>query len=384
MRVALITSMKFGLTQFILRDVTGLMARGTDVRLFALLRGPGLYEPAADWPVTVASRWRAVSSLLSLWVKRPVSMSALAGHALRSGSLRDLAVAAQFASGVGRTDVIFAYFGDHKLFVGYYLHRILGLPLVVTVRAYELYRNPNEALFRDALAACSSVLTITEHNASVLERRFGVDPDKIQIIRQMVDLDLYAPRDVVKILIVAYFAEKKGHEVLLRALAMLDDPDVELWVVGDVNPSIVPVDVRSIADQIGVSDRVAFFGAQSGVALRSLYREADIFCLPSQPDRTGDHEGFPNVIAEAMAFGKPIVATRHAGIPEAVNRVLVEEGDAESLAEALSELINSAVLRRELGLENRTRAVEMFSHRNTDALFNALEVVAGGYRQAGS
>ena len=377
MRIALITSMKFGLTQFIFRDVQALRARGNDVRLFALHREPGLYNPLPDWPLKGGSLPRALVAAFGDVVTRPRVTMRLTGHALRRRALRDLLLAFQFRRDVEGSDVIFAYFGDHKLFVGHYLHLMTGIPLSVTVRAYELYRNPNEELFREALGACSLVLTITEYNRRELSERFGVPTEKVAIVRQIVDLEVHRPRDVVTILIVGFFAEKKGHDVLLRAVAALDDDRVELWVVGDQTPTVLRTDVRGVAAELGLEGRIAFFGAQSGVALRALYREADIFCLPSKRDRLGDQEGFPNVIAEAMAFGKPVVSTRHAGIPEAVDDAhLVDENDVDGLARVLARLVASTGERAELGTANRERAEQMFSPANTDLLESFLRQVA--------
>jgi colanic acid/amylovoran biosynthesis glycosyltransferase len=376
-QVALITSMKHGLTQFIFRDVRALRGRGVDVRLFTLHSEPGLYNPLPDWPLEVASPARAAIASFRLLVTEPRAFVTLLKHALRHRAISDFLIAAQFRSSVAHADLIYAYFGDHKLFVGMYLHRMTGVPLSVTIRAYELYRNPNERLFREALGDCVAVLTITEHNKSQLVERFGVEPERIEIVRQIVDLDTHKARDVITLLIVGFFAEKKGHDVLLKAVSLLDDPRLEVWVVGDITPTVLSTDVRAVARELGIEHQVAFFGAQSGAALRALYREADIFCLPSRKDSLGDHEGFPNVIAEAMAFGKPVVATRHAGIPEAVeDRYLVDEDDAEGLAEVLRRVIESPELRHSMGSDNRARAEEMFSPENTVRLESALRNAA--------
>ena len=78
-----------------------------------------------------------------------------------------------------------------------------------------------------------------------------------------------------------------------------------------------------------------------------------------------------------MAFGKPVVATRHAGIPEAVeDAYLVDENDAEGLAEVLRRVIGSPELRASIGSANRARAEGMFSSGNTLQLESILRQAA--------
>ncbi len=355
-RIAMVTSAKYGLTQFIYRDVDALIERGQHVRLFTLLNRPGLYNPDPEWDVVDVSPGRA--------------LLALVGLAFRV--VKDLAIASQFVKRMNDIDLLFAYFGDHKLFVAYYCKLITGLPLAVTIRAYELYRNPNPEMFVEALEACDRILTITSHNQNQLTTRFGVPEGKIEIVRQIIDLDKYRPAEKIKVLAVGFFAEKKGYDILLRAFKSMDRDDAELWIVGDWNPSIISLDVAKLVKELGLEDQVAMFGAQRGTALRALYRECDVFCLPSRTDSFGDMEGFPNVIAEAMAFGKPVVSTRHAGIPEAIDEVLVEENDVGALATALTAAIESPELRERLGVRNRRTAEQMFSPANNDRLIEVL------------
>jgi glycosyltransferase involved in cell wall biosynthesis len=298
---------------------------------------------------------------------------ALLKTAIKNRSLIDLFMATGFIHRMQDVDVIFSYFGDHKLFVGYYCKRITNIPLVVTIRAYELYMNPNTRMFVESLKHCDRIATITEHNKSLLINQFGATDSKIDIVRQIVDLDSYRLTSKIKILIVGFFAQKKGHDILFKAVKRLHRDDVELWVVGDVVSDHTRVDCRQLAKELGIESHIAFFGIQKENALKALYRECDIFCLPSRTDRHGDHEGLPNAIIEAMAFSKPVISTRHAGIPEAIDHMLVEENHVEQLAEALRLACNSAELRRRLGDRNRSVAEHLFSHANNDKLEDILK-----------
>jgi glycosyltransferase involved in cell wall biosynthesis len=368
--------MKYGLPQFVFRDIQALTHKGHEVRLFTLHNTKGLYNPAPDWPVVPLSVIRILWHYFWFILSKPLVYIDLLKTAIKNRSLVDLTIAISFVHKMQDVDVLFSYFGDHKLFVGYYCKRILGIPLAVTVRAYELYMNPNTKMFVESLKYCDRVTTITEHNKAILVKQFGVSDDKIDIVRQIVDLDSYKSTSKIKILIVGFFAQKKGHDILFKAVKQLNRDDVELWVVGDVVSDHTRVDCRQLAKELGLESRIAFFGIQKETALKALYRECDIFCLPSRTDRHGDHEGLPNAIIEAMAFSKPVISTRHAGIPEAIDHILVEENHVEQLVEALSLACDSAALRRQLGDRNRSVAENLFSHANNDKLEGILQQCA--------
>jgi glycosyltransferase involved in cell wall biosynthesis len=372
MKIALITSMKYGLTQFIFRDTEALVNKGHHVGLFTILAAKGLYNPLPEWDVHGVSWWRAVAGQLWLLLCHPLRYARLFATAVRTKSLINFIIATSFTDRMKNYDVIYAYFGDHKLFTGYYCKQITGIPLVVTIRAYELYRNPNPNMFKLALSACDQIVTVSQHNKSLLTSRFGASASHIDIVRQIIDLDAYKMERKIKILTVGFFAEKKGYDVLFKAFQQLGRDDVELWVVGDKAPDRNGIDCRQLVKELGLTERVAFFGAQGGTSLRALYRECDIFCLPSRTDRFGDKEGFPNVIAEAMAFSKPVVSTHHAGIPEVVKTFLVEENNVPSLADALHEACDSMELWPQLGKENRAEAERLFSPANNDRLVQIL------------
>ena len=115
-----------------------------------------------------------------------------------------------------------------------------------------------------------------------------------------------------------------------------------------------------------IEDKVRLHGAQTHDFVIGLMKEADIFIQHSiTVQETGDEEGLPVAILEAMALGLPVVSTYHAGIPEAVvngsNGFLVEEGDVEGMADRIIALSKDLALRAEMGTSGWNRAKERFS-----------------------
>lgn len=150
----------------------------------------------------------------------------------------------------------------------------------------------------------------------------------------------------------------KGVDTTLRALAEvgLRMPDINYVVVGDGS------DLgrhKELAAELGVADRVEFTGSVSHAQLRSCYRDCDAFVLPSAA------EGFGFVFLEAMHYAKPIIAANSGATPEVVrNRetgLLVEYGNVEQLANAISRLFQDDSLRQRLGAAGRDRLHENFT-----------------------
>jgi glycosyltransferase involved in cell wall biosynthesis len=145
------------------------------------------------------------------------------------------------------------------------------------------------------------------------------------------------------LLCVASLTPRKGHLVLLEALAGLLDLEWHLTCVGSLERD--PPTAQAVAAAIarrGLDDRVSLLGEQDEAGLAPLYDRADLFVLASF------HEGYGMVLAEALARGLPIVATKAGAIPGTVPPsagILVEPGDPAALAGALRQIMTEPALR---------------------------------------
>jgi len=132
--------------------------------------------------------------------------------------------------------------------------------------------------------------------------------------------------------------EKKGLKTALRAFAKFrrEFASAKLTIAGE-GPQLA--ELQSLTRQLQIASSVDFAGFVSQEKLRGLFYSSHLFLHPSETGFDGNQEGVPNSMLEAMSTGLPVFATRHGGIPEAVEEnvggILVEEGDYESLADAL-------------------------------------------------
>jgi colanic acid/amylovoran biosynthesis glycosyltransferase len=173
----------------------------------------------------------------------------------------------------------------------------------------------------------------------------------------------YRRGEVLTVLCCARLEPIKGQHVVLEALRLLDRRgrrDLRVVLVGDGSCRRRLQQRAAGAGWDG--DRVVFAGhlPHAGDALLRHYREADVFVHPSVTIR-GVREGIPGTIVEAMAAGLPVVATHHGGIPAVIESgregLLVDEGDAAALADALELLADDAAGRERLGRAAAARAV---------------------------
>jgi glycosyltransferase involved in cell wall biosynthesis len=222
----------------------------------------------------------------------------------------------------------------------------LGRPLIITARGTDINLIADDPLPRRMIlwAARRAFAMVTVCQA--LKDRLveiGAPADKIRVLRNGVNLALFRPGDRAAararlgldgptILSVGHLIPRKGHDIVIRAVARL--PGVRLLIAGD-GPEQAALETLSGA--LGVTDRVRFLGRLPQAALPELYGAADLLVLAS------DREGWANVLLEAMACGTAVAASDIWGTPEVVADpaagLLVRERTGEAFAGAIAQLL---------------------------------------------
>ncbi len=252
--------------------------------------------------------------------------------------------------------------------------RIAGIPALYVVNnlAYP-YRTPGRIADYpfDRMVARSVSLFVTGSNAGAIalrsvlrldESRQAVIPNAVvrgeprsspAETRRALGISAHARIAVV----VARLEPRKGHRFLFEAMTRWSGSfdDVVLVVAGDGAERAA---LAVLAESLHISDRVRLLGAHPDPW--SLYAAADVVVLPSI-----GHEDFPIVILEAMAAGRPVVATRVAGVPDqvvdGVTGYVVEPRDPGALAVAITEILGTTGRGEQMGVAGRQRYEEHFA-----------------------
>jgi len=236
--------------------------------------------------------------------------------------------------------------------------------LVVSFRGFDLTANgaseSYERLFREG----DLFLPVCERFRQKLIA-LGCEESKIQVLRSGLALSNFefTPRrrgtdEPTKLLTIARLVEKKGVAYGIEAVARLKASGhrVRYTIVGD---GPLRKDLEQRIQRLGLFEEVRLVGAQNHDDVLSMLQDAHILLAPSVTASTGDQEGIPNALKEAMAMGLPVLSTVHSGIPElvedGVSGFLVPERDVEALADRLACLLDHPELWPEMGRAGRTR-----------------------------
>lgn len=392
MRIAFVTGRFPVLSEpFILNQITGTMARGCDVTVFAVQGPPNatdkvhpdferfgleertIYPPAP--PANKSVRPAVISEALDrLAHSHPREAQALKRLASQSSTppwktlLRGAAIAER-----GPFDVIhcqFGFFADAMLQL-----RNAGVhdaAVVTTFRGGDISRYVDEQgpeIYNHTFDAGDYFLA----NCGFFRDKavaIGCPTDRIEVHGSGIDLTRFsflerrAPlQGPVQIATTGRLVEKKGIAFILDAIADLRQAgrEVHFNILGD---GPLMAELNDQATHLGIQDRVTFHGWLTQSEIIAILSHCHLFVAASVTAQNGDQDAPVNTLKEAMAMGMPVVATRHGGIPELVvdgeNGCLVPERDGPAIAAALGHLIDQRADWPKIGRAGRAAVEAQF------------------------
>jgi glycosyltransferase involved in cell wall biosynthesis len=229
------------------------------------------------------------------------------------------------------------------------------------------------ALSRWSYHQPTAVIAVSHYGLEQLIH-MGVQPQSSQVIHNGADPEIFfpiqdgavaefrkqhAPAEAQVLLTVGHVSERKGQEIVIRALPRIiqEHPTVHYWMVG------LPTQqnqLEMLAKQIGVLDHIHFLGKLSQEDLRTAYNACDLFIMTSRHSQDGQFEGYGIAAVEAALCGKAAVVSDRSGLVEAIlpdeTGLVVRENDPQSTAQAVMHLLNHPELCTQMGVKARHRA----------------------------
>jgi len=252
-----------------------------------------------------------------------------------------------------RPAVIHAHWFIPQGIVAVIVGRLLKIPVVITAHGADVYGLRGRvwhALRRALTSRCEAVTVVSQDMATKLPGATSRRGEPPLVMPMGVDSQRFAVGPATPsapgqtVLFVGRLAKKKGVEHLIRAFpaVLARHPDARLVLVGN---GPCRAELQALSSQLGLTDRVRFAGAQSPAELPRFYNSSRVFVGPSVVAASGDTDGLPVVLPEAMAAGCPLVGTAVGGILDVVihgrTGLLVEPGSPTALAAAINELLDS-------------------------------------------
>jgi len=270
--------------------------------------------------------------------------------------------------GLASIDAFHIHFGPN-FFEFEPLFEIIDTYLVVSFYGYDASKyilENGERCYDRLFRRANLITTPTEVMRNELIR-IGCPEDKIVVHRCGVEIpeqtrNTNKSAEMVTMLTVARFVEKKGVEFALRAVAACPNhAQFRYRIIGDGPLKAQLVD---LTDKLGIKDTVEFLGFLPIEKIREEMEAADIVVLTSVTATNGDQEGLPVTLVEAQAMGLPVISSYHSGIPELVvhgsTGLLSAERDVKLIAEHMDTLINNPALRVSMGAKGRQRTLAEF------------------------
>jgi len=381
---------------FLQREIAALRAKGVRLRIHSMWGGGGSFRGVEVAPF---NKWRLLELFWLIpyesWRRPDVLRQLLRGLATRRApswiNFWENMLGAGFACIHAREfrrnppRLIHAAWGGAPATGAWLLWRIDGHRFTAGAHAYDVFEHGGDWWLTEKLEAAVFVHTSTELAREALLAR-GLRADKVVCIRSGLERlpalkALHSSRVPLRLLSLARLVEKKGLDRQLRIYAALKAAGVPFAarIVGDgpLRPKL-----ESLAGHLGVADLVTFVGQVPSQEVWEHLEWADVLLHTGVVARSGDRDGLPNVIAEAMAAGVPVVTSPTAGTTEAVTHgvtgVVLPVDRPDAWVEVLRRLSSDDDFSEALRRAARIWIEANFDVRNnTERLLRLLEEAAG-------
>ena len=383
---------------FVLNQIVGLIDLGHDVHIFADYAGRNakihgnyekydLAERTSYYGIPKNKIIRIIKAILLIIKYAPTNYTVIfrSLNILRYGK-PSLSLSLLFMGIAllekGPFDIIYCQFGT----LGpnaVLLHQIEAISgkIVISIRGYDVtkYLKKHPGIDRTLFREGALFLPVCEFLKERLIQE-GCEENKIVIHYDGIDCSKFeylerqrVPGGPIKVLTIARLVEKKGVAFAIDAMSRLlsKGEKVGYAVVGD---GVLRESLQQLIENMGIERQVKLLGWKTHEEVKKLLEDSHVLIAPSLTPDSGDQEGIPNAIKEAMASGLPVISTFHSGIPElvtdGVSGLLVPERDATSLADALAYLISHPEICKEMGQAGRMQVERRF---DTNSLNKQLE-----------
>jgi glycosyltransferase involved in cell wall biosynthesis len=307
------------------------------------------YAPFKSWHILGYSR------TIKSDVKVKAVMLLLAPLMIVSGIYQLLKLARKL-----KPDIIQAHWFLPNGFIASIVSRLTGIPVIATLHGSDVFvaekgfpysfmtAYTNRTIKR--LSSCSPELrdricALGLHRSRSHVVPYAADPEMINLRTVVAEVDelrntLLPVASFPVLFVLGRLVYKKGFEYLIRAIPKIIEkcPQAKLIIAGEGD---LDQELKSLTKELGIEDSVIFVGRLLRDKIPLYMSICDIFIMPSIKDQAGNIDGLPNVILEAMAMSKPVIATNVAGIPiavrDGVNGKLIMQKCPDSLADAVIE-----------------------------------------------
>ena len=256
---------------------------------------------------------------------------------------------------------------------------LTGIPFSFTGRAGDIY--PPDGALEEKIAAAQFVRTDAAFNLEYVRQFTWDKKGRVILVRNMLSWDVPPPagvpmREPLRLLAIARFVKTKGLDVLLDACALLQERGVDFRVTLAGSGRIESA-LRAQAQSLGIEEKVSFPGFILHREVPELIRSHDIFVMPSKIGSTGDRDGLPTVIMEALVSRVPVIATDVGGIKEVITDgetgYLIQQKKPDSLADAIIKLSNDRENAVRMAENGKRRVLDFYdTARNSRTLYKLI------------